>query len=101
VAANLQLTSGQLSTVLDILHRIVPDREVQVFGSRARGQAKPYSDLDLVVMGDSPLSLGTLSLLSEAFAESDLPWRVDVVDWASTSAEFRQHIASHSLPLNH
>jgi predicted nucleotidyltransferase len=99
VARELQLSLNQLATVQAILRRIVPNREVRVFGSRARGQAKPYSDLDLVVMGDTPLSLGTLGLLTEAFAESDLPWRVDVVDWASTSKEFRQHISNHSLPL--
>ena len=99
MAAELQLSPGQLAAVQTILHRIVPDREVRVFGSRARGQAKSYSDLDLVVMGDTPLSMSTLALLTEAFAESDLPWRVDVVDWASTSSEFRQHIANHSLPV--
>jgi type I restriction enzyme S subunit len=41
----------------------------------------------------------TLGLLNEAFAESDLPWRVDVVDWASTAPEFQRHIADHSVPL--
>jgi hypothetical protein len=40
-----------------------------------------------------------LGQLQEAFASSDLPWRVDVVDWATTSTEFRAHIATHSTPL--
>ncbi len=62
------------------------------FGSRAKWQAKPYSDLDLAVITDQPLSLQVSAALSAAFAESDLPWRVDVVDWATTSEAFRRII---------
>jgi hypothetical protein len=53
----------------------------------------------VVALEDTPLSMSTLGLRTEAFAESDLLRRVDVVDWASTSPGFRQHIASHNLPL--
>jgi type I restriction enzyme S subunit len=27
--------------------------------------------------------------INDAFAESDLPWRVDLLDWAATSDAFR------------
>jgi hypothetical protein len=60
---------------------------------------KPYSDLDLVIMGDTPTPLSTLGQLQEAFACSDLPWRVDVVDWANTAPEFQRHIQVHSVSL--
>lgn len=83
--------------VQDILHAHVPQYEVWAFGSRAKWTAKPYSDLDLAVITDQPLSLSMQATLTDAFAESDLPWRVDVVDWASTSAAFRQIIAQHKV----
>jgi type I restriction enzyme S subunit len=70
----------------------VPDREVWAFGSRANGTAKAYSDLDLAVITDTPLSLDVSGALREDFAESDLPWRVDIVDWATTSETFRKII---------
>lgn len=44
-------------------------------------------------MGDKPLPLRVLDDLQEAFAESDLPYRVDLVDWAATSESFRHLIA--------
>lgn len=88
----LQLSTEQLVNVCSILRQHLPQHEVRVFGSRARGQAKPYSDLDLVIMGDTPLPLDVLGQLTQAFAESNLPWRVDLVDWATTSPEFRRHI---------
>jgi predicted nucleotidyltransferase len=60
---------------------IFPLREkgatVFVFGSRARGDYKPFSDLDILVDGDISPSL--LSSISEDLEESNLPIRVDIV----------------------
>lgn len=85
----LDLTPDQLAEVRQILQLQIPECTVRVFGSRVNGTAKPFSDLDLVVMGDAPLEFRQLAALKDAFAESNLPFRVDVVDWATTSAEFR------------
>jgi len=79
--------------VRSILQRHVPQYEVWAFGSRAKWTAKPYSDLDLAVLTDQPLPLNTSANLSDAFSESDLPWKVDVVDWATTRESFRNIIA--------
>ncbi|MBF0173154.1 MAG: hypothetical protein HQL83_06875 [Magnetococcales bacterium] len=40
-------------------------------------------------MGDESLDPGILAGLKEAFSESDLPFKVDVVDWATTAEGFR------------
>ncbi|MCE2454311.1 MAG: restriction endonuclease subunit S [Gemmatimonadetes bacterium] len=77
----------------------VPDREVLAFGSRATWTAKDYSDLDLAVMGEEPLSLRTVSALDEALGDSDLPFKVDVVDWARIDDAFRRIIRRHGVPV--
>ena len=79
--------------VVRILREQVPAIEVWAFGSRAKRTAKPYSDLDLALITLQPLSLDQLAIITDAFATSDLPIRVDVVDWASTSEAFRKLIA--------
>jgi predicted nucleotidyltransferase len=48
--------------VVRILHEQVPAMEVWAFGSRAKHTAKPYSDLDLALITQQPLSLDPLSL---------------------------------------
>jgi len=78
--------------VLRILREQVPGLEVWAFGSRARRAAKPYSDLDLALITRQPLTFEQLAAITDAFATSDLPIRVDVVDWASTSDAFRKII---------
>ena len=78
--------------VRSILEKHVPSYEVWAFGSRARWEAKDYSDLDLAVITDRPLSFNAKSALDSDFAESDLPFKVDVVDWATASPPFREII---------
>lgn len=86
---SVDLRPDHWATVCSILQRHVPDREVVAFGSRATWTAKDYSDLDLAVMGEEPLSLRTISDLDEALGDSDLPFKVDVVDWARIDDAFR------------
>lgn len=62
-----------LQTVKEILRRHVPDREVWLFGSRATGTAKKFSDLDLAIIGSTPLTLSQLAQLENDFDESELP----------------------------
>jgi predicted nucleotidyltransferase len=88
----IDIAPADWAIVQDILRKHVPDREVWAFGSRAKRTAKMYSDLDLAVMTDTPLSFDVSGALREDFSESDLPWRVDVVDWATTSEAFRRII---------
>ena len=85
--------------VRDILTRHVGGHEVWAFGSRARGKAKPYSDLDLAIITDTPLPLLISARLADDFSGSDLPWRVDVVDWAATQPAFREIIERDKVVL--
>lgn len=78
--------------VRGILKKHVPQYAAWAFGSRATWKAKEFSDLDLAIITDQPLSLDISASLSEDFSNSDLPYKVDVVDWATTSDSFRKII---------
>ncbi|MCM8813759.1 MAG: nucleotidyltransferase domain-containing protein [Candidatus Omnitrophica bacterium] len=88
----INVLPAHLVTVRRILAQHVPGYEVRAFGSRITDTIKNYSDLDLAIVGREPLADGVLSLLKENFQESDLPFRVDVLDWHEISEEFRQVI---------
>lgn len=85
----LDLNKAQLSEVKKILERFVPEAEVRAFGSRVLGTARPTSDLDLALLGPQPIPLSTMTRLREAFEESLLPFRVDLIDWHDMSESFR------------
>lgn len=48
-------------------------------------------------MTDKPLDIPRLGDLCEAFSQSDLPFRVDIVDWASASEGFRKIIEEECI----
>ena len=85
--------------VRDILQRYVPDREVWAFGSRAKWTAKEFSDLDIAIIGDKPLSIALTADLREAFQESALPFKIDIVDWANITPSFRQVIQAAKIQI--
>ena len=95
----IDLEARQRDLVLDILAEQAPHCAVWAFGSRTNGTARPYSDLDLALLGPEPLARAALGRLREAFAESELNIRVAVVDWRALSAQFRAAIAPHCVPL--
>ena len=89
----IDLNPKHFEIVQHILAKHVPGSEVRAFGSRVKWTAKDYSDLDLAVVGSKPLTLRQGRQLAEAFEESDLPIRIDVLDWHTISEEFKRIIA--------
>lgn len=89
----LDVRADHLKLIHDILQQYVSDRTVWAYGSRVTGKARKTSDLDIVVIGNEPLSFNTLAALRDAFSESNIPYKVDVNDWATITEEFRQEIS--------
>lgn len=69
--------------------------EVRIFGSRAMGNFKPGSDVDLALFGEKQLECTTRisALLNE---ELPLPYFFDVVDYSQiTNPDFLTHIKQY------
>jgi uncharacterized protein len=98
--ASLDLEAEQRRLVLAILNaHLPPGATAWVFGSRATGRARRYSDLDLAIDAGRPLTLDQMAELVEAFRDSDLPYRVDLIDWHSIDPCFRRLIAVARTPV--
>ena len=95
----LDLKTHELETVRNILNRFVPEAEIIVFGSRIHGTAKPWSDLDLAIKAESALDWKVLEEIKEAFQESELPFRVDVLDWNEITPAFRRAIEGNGFEI--
>src|SRR3990172_1122859 len=91
-ATMIDLKPSHLAEVKRILQEHAPGCEVRVFGSRLNGKAGKNSDLDLVLVGKGLLDWRMLESIKDAFAASDLPFMVDVLDWHALSASFREII---------
>ena len=61
----------------DVLQKLLPPHaRAYVFGSRAHGGARRYSDLDLALEWSGPLGLDRLGAIAEALSESDIPYKM-------------------------
>ena len=97
---SIDLSADHRRLVLQILRaNLPPAARFWVFGSRASGRARCYSDLDLAIDAGRLLTLDEAASLAEAFSESDLAYRVDVVDWCAINDRFRQIIAQERVQL--
>ena len=97
--STLHLTAEEQHALQSILQSIIPDRTVWIFGSRITDKHKPYSDLDLVVMGEEALPLATTADLREAFSDSDLKFKVDLLVWSELTDNFKQIIRNHHVVI--
>lgn len=88
----INVTADELNIILGIIEKYVPDCEVRVFGSRVNGKVKAYSDLDLAIVGECKLDRNLLFDMKESLQESELTFRVDLLDWYNVSPEFQKVI---------
>lgn len=80
-----------------ILEKHVPNKTVWAYGSRITGKSKPQSDLDIVVFDTDTNEIVNLK---DAFAESDLPFTVDVMDWGKIPDTFKENIRKKNIILS-
>ena len=90
----LNLPKQYLEQVMALLRAHAPQAEVWVYGSRVSGGGHAASDLDLVLRNRANPDAETPGLfdLKEAFIESNLPIRVDIMDWARIPESFHREI---------
>lgn len=98
---NIDISPQHLALVLKILHKhLKPNTQVWVFGSRAIGNARKNSDLDIAIESNNQsLPIEVLSALVEDFDESSLPYKVDILDWLNIDDSFRSHIEHDRILL--
>ena len=100
---HLALTPDQLHSVLAVLNTFAPGCQAMVFGSRVRFDSqthpvKPHADLDIALAG-TPLTSYDMFALRDAFSESDLPFRVDVLMHDDLPAHWLKAMNWVALPL--
>ncbi len=71
------------------------DVKVFLFGSRARGDHLPFSDIDIAVDSERDISR-ELVRLREIIEDSNLPYKVDIVE-LSSNKKFRQVVGKEGI----
>ncbi|MDR2952540.1 MAG: nucleotidyltransferase domain-containing protein [Treponema sp.] len=71
--------SGRTLATLDSIFRKYPGiREAVIYGSRAKGNYRNGSDIDMTLKTDKTFTRSDLLHIAEDFEDSDMPYLVDV-----------------------
>lgn len=88
----IDLSESEKDFIKRVFQKAVPDCKVVVFGSRIRGKANKFSDVDIAIKCGNRIPEDVMSQLREQFATSDLSVIVDIVDYHSVSDTFKKII---------
>ena len=70
----------------------LPSCEIYLFGSRAMGTERHYSDIDLAIKTSCHIEHSILNLINEDIEILNIPFFVDIVDYHAVYDEMRTFI---------
>ncbi|KLO22566.1 hypothetical protein X275_05800 [Marinitoga sp. 1197] len=85
--------------IIKILKKHIQSCTIIIFGSRITGKSNEASDLDIAIDCGKKLDLITLFEIEEDFQDSNLPFRVDLIDWQRTSESFKNIILNNCMKI--
>ena len=95
------LEERHLNFIKETLKKYIPspDAKFYIFGSRAKGKYREYSDVDIAI--DSPnLTSAIKSKLELEFENSTFPYEVDIVDLNNIKESFKKLIQDDLVLLD-
>ena len=94
----IDLDKKYIDFIKQIVLEYLTDCTIYIFGSLVKGTAKKYSDID-IALDSSCLDEKTISKIKLKFANSTLPYEVDVVDLNNISDTFKSHIINDLVKI--
>ena len=98
------LSADDYKLLLELLAKPIneayPKAKLWVFGSRAKGTHKKYSDIDILIESSAPLSQTFLSELRDRLEESSLPYKVDLVPIQDLPQAYAKEVLATRKPLS-
>lgn len=91
------LTEPQIEAIQGVLALHTHVEKAVLYGSRAMGNFRPGSDIDLVLMGDQ-LSLDDVLAIANELDDLLLPYKIDLSSWHDIDQEqLLDHIARKGI----
>lgn len=81
-----------------VILKYLPECRIFIFGSRATGRAKKYSDVDIAIKSEQ-ITDKIKSLIEMDLENSTIPYEVDIVDLNSISEQFKKQIIDDLIEI--
>ncbi len=92
ISETLGLKEMEFEDIVNTLASFENVNRAIVYGSRAKGSYKPFSDIDLTLCGDK-LTQTDILRIADRFEDSNLPYMFDISDFSNlTNPDLIDHI---------
>lgn len=71
------LPTGDLNAIINVVASVDNVQRAVVYGSRAKGNYRPNSDIDIMLFGDS-LTFSDITTVADRLDDLLLPWQIDI-----------------------
>ena len=78
--------------IIRILDALFPDVKIYLYGSRARGTHREWSDIDLALDIGQPIERRCIQEARDILAESSIMYKIELVDLHRISEDFKNVI---------
>ncbi len=78
--------------IIRILNALFPGVKIYLYGSRARGSHREWSDIDLALDGEQEIDSYNLGEARDMLKESRIMYKIQLVDLQAISPEFKEAI---------
>lgn len=79
------LTPEVKTKIIALCKAILPEASIYIYGSRARGDYRERSDIDIALKADHPLDFFEIAELKDILKASNISYTIDIVDLNSIS----------------
>ena len=99
LSETLGLKESELEEIVNTLASFENVERAIVYGSRAKGNYKPFSDIDLTLYG-SALTHTDILCIADRFEDSYLPYMFDISDFTKlTNPDLIDHIKRRGITI--
>lgn len=98
--ATLDLDKKYQDFIIDLVSGVIPSAEIFIYGSRVKGKALKYSDVDIALKCSDEIPFDDILRIKVLFHDSTFPYMVDVIDLNSISEKFFNLIKDDLTKIN-
>ena len=83
--------------IIAVISALIPEARIYLFGSRARGTNAERADIDIALDAGHPLPQRDVDEIGSMFRESNIMYKIDIVDFHQVSNAMRDEILKERI----
>lgn len=93
------LSAKDIGKLRDVIFSVPEVEDARIFGSRAKGNFRKFSDIDIALIGEHVTHQHLISIIMR-LEDSDLPYCTDIIRFSSiTNPDLTDHITRLGISL--